>query len=150
MGVIFKASTQLFVFEAVSPVQKTTLLSWISRGKGHRYAVKRLRSAESKLTAETIDNMRRLGTAWLGRPYDLKFQWSDDDLYCSELVFKLFERGAGVRLGRLQRAGDMNLDNPLVQKALKQRFAEVRFNPAETVVTPDSIFNDSQLVDVEQ
>ncbi len=150
MGVIFKASDQAFVFEAVSPVRKTSLQTWISRGRGRRYAVKRLRDAESKLATNTIDRMKRLGASWLGRPYDLRFQWSDDSLYCSELVFKLFERGAGIRLGTLEQASDMNLGNPFVQKAIKQRFAAEMFDPTETVITPDSIFNDNQLEDVEQ
>ena len=150
MGVIFKASEQAFVLEAVSPVRKTSLQTWISRGRGHRYAVKRLRGAESRLATDTVDRMQKLGTTWLGRPYDVRFQWSDDSLYCSELVYKLFERGAGIRLGTLEHASDMNLGNPFVQKAMKQRFATERFDPTETVVTPDSIFNDNQLVDVEQ
>jgi hypothetical protein len=150
MGVIFKASNQTFVFEAVNPVRKTLLQTWVSRGRERRYAVKRLRRAESKLTADTVDRMQKLGATWLGRPYDLRFEWDDKSLYCSEVVFKLFDRGAGIRLGKLERAGDLNLNNPLVQTALKKRFAGGGFDPNETVVTPDSIFNDDQLVDVER
>jgi hypothetical protein len=52
-----------------------------------------------------------------------------------------------VRLGKLERAGDMKLDDERVQRALKKRFASATFDPAEIVVTPDSIFNDEQLVE---
>lgn len=150
MGVIFKTPNRPFVFEAVNPVRRTPLQSWISRGRERRYAVKRLRDAESKLNADTIARMQKLGSTWLGRPYDLRFQWDDESLYCSELVFKLFDRGARIRLGKLERAADMNLKDPLVQSALQKRFAAGQFDPEETVVTPDSIFNDDQLVDVAQ
>lgn len=150
MGVFFKVSGRAFVFEAVNPVRKTPLETWIAHGRGRRYAVKRLRAAESTLTADAIGKMQKLGRSWLGRPYDLRFQWDDGSLYCSELVFKLFDRGASVRLGKLERAADMNLNDPLVQKAVKKRFTGVEFNPNEVVVTPDSIFNDDQLVDVTQ
>jgi hypothetical protein len=47
------------------------------------------------------------------------------------------------------RAADMNFDDPRVQEARKKRFAGVRFDPREVVVTPDSMFNDPQLVEVD-
>ena len=59
------------------------------------------------------------------------------------------DRAVGVRLGKLERAADMNLDDERVKQALQQRFAGVKFDPTEIVVTPDSIFNDDQLVEVE-
>ena len=149
MGVIVREGGGTFVFEAVSPVRRTPLERFIAHGREQRYVVKRLRDADARLTPATLEKMRQLGATWLGRPYDLRFRWDDQALYCSELVYKLFDRGAGIRLGKLERAADMNLDDERVQKALKKRFANAQFDPNETVVTPDSIFNDAQLVEVE-
>jgi hypothetical protein len=42
----------------------------------------------------------------------------------------------------------MNLEDARVKKALQKRFADATFDPAETVITPDSIFNDEQLIEV--
>lgn len=111
--------------------------------------VKRLRDADTRLSTETVAKMRTLGATWLGRPYDLRFRWDDQTLYCSELAYKLFDRAAGIRLGKLERAADMNLDDERVQRALRKRFANAKFDPTETVVTPDSIFNDDKLIQVE-
>ena len=36
----------------------------------------------------------------LGKPYDARYRWDDEALYCSELVVKAFERGAGVTVGK--------------------------------------------------
>lgn len=149
MGVVFKEPAGLMVFEAVSPVRKTPLHEWIARGRDGHYAIKRLRDANSRLSSDALTKMRALGATWLGRPYDLRFRWDDQTLYCSELAYKLFDRGAGVQLGKLERAADMNLDDKRVQQALQKRFAGAKFDPNETVVTPDSIFNDDQLVAVE-
>ncbi len=149
MGVVFNEPSGPFVFEAVSPVRKTPLQKWIAHGRGGHYVVKRLRDADVRLSGATVEKMRKLGATWLGRPYDLRFRWDDQTLYCSELVHKLFDRGAGVRLGKLERAADMNLDDERVQQALRKRFANAKFDPSETVVTPDSIFNDDQLVEVD-
>jgi hypothetical protein len=149
MGVVFNEPSGPFVLEAVSPVRKTPLQKWIAHGRDGRYVVKRLRDADVRLSGVTVAKMRKLGATWLGRPYDLRFRWDDQTLYCSELAYKLFDRGAGVRLGKLERAADMNLDDERVQQARRKRFANTKFDPTETVVTPDSIFNDDQLVEVD-
>jgi hypothetical protein len=148
MGVVFNEARGTVVLEAVSPVRKTALKTWIARGRNGRYVVKRLRNADTRLPPDVVARMRTLGTQWLGRPYDLRFRWDDQSLYCSELAFKLFDRAAGVRLGKLQTAADMNLDDERVQRAIRKRFAGAKLDPAETVVTPDSMFNDEQLVEV--
>jgi hypothetical protein len=149
MGVVFNEGAGPVVLEAVSPVQKTPLQKWVARGREQRYVVKRLRDADSRLSSASVSKMRTLASTWVGRPYDLRFRWDDEALYCSELAYKLFERGAGVRLGTLEQAADMNLDDQRVQQALQKRFAGAKFDPRETVVTPDSIFKDNQLVVVE-
>jgi hypothetical protein len=149
MGVIFQEPSGPIVLEAVSPVRRTRLKDWIARGRKQHHVIKRLRDAETRLSPDVIGRMRKLGDTWLGRAYDARFRWDDQTLYCSELAYKLFERAAGVRLGKLQTAAEMNLDDEKVRQALRIRFAGMKFDPAETVVTPDSIFNDEQLVEVE-
>ena len=144
MGVIFTDESGPTVLEAVTPVRYTRLADWIARGRGGAYVVKRLRDS-SALLPEGIGAMRSLAAGWLGRPYDLQFRWGDDALYCSELVYKIFDRALHVGVGRLQRADDMNLDDPRVKSALAARFAPGKFDPAEPVVTPGSIFEDDGL-----
>ncbi|MGC4094465.1 MAG: YiiX/YebB-like N1pC/P60 family cysteine hydrolase [Polyangiaceae bacterium] len=143
LGVIFKDKAGYTVLEAASPVRRTPLAHFVARGRGKRYVVKRWQG-------EAFDaaRLRQIGASFVGRPYDLKFRWDDQSLYCSELVFKLFERAAAIRLGKVERARDMNLDDPKVASAMKARFAGARFDPEETVITPDAIFNDERLVQV--
>ena len=145
VGVVVVGRNGPLVLEAVSPVKLTPLARWVARGRGGRYVAKRVRG--EVLTADVLARLRAQGHRWLGRPYDLRFRWDDGALYCSELVHKLFA-AAGIHLGRLQHASDMNLSDPLVQRALAVRFAGARFDPNEVVVTPDAIFNDPQLVEV--
>lgn len=144
LGVVFREKHGYVVLEAVSPVRRTPLPAFIARGREQRYVVKRLRDA----SALDSDELRSVAASFVGRPYDLKFRWDDETLYCSELVHKLFERAASIHLGKIQRADEMNLKDARVQQALKQRFQGAAFDPAERVVTPDSIFNDAQLEQV--
>jgi len=148
MGVIFNEPVGPLVLEAASPVRKTPFRNWVSHGRDQVYVIKRLRDADARLPSAVVEKMRKLSVTWLGRPYDLRFRWDDDALYCSELANKLFDRAAQVRLGKLERAADMNLNDERVQKAIRSRFADAKFDPTETVVTPDSIFNDDQLLNV--
>ena len=32
------------------------------------------------------------------KDYDLYFEWSDDKIYCSELVWKIYKNGADIEL----------------------------------------------------
>jgi hypothetical protein len=148
MGVVLVEPKGARVLEAASPVKLTPLSDWIARGREGRYVVKRLRDVENRLTPSVEKSMRALAGRWLGLPYDVRFRWDDDALYCSELAYKLYARGAGIELGRMQRASDMNLDDERVKKAIQARFGKTKLDPNEPVVTPDSIFNDEQLDEV--
>jgi hypothetical protein len=145
MGVIF-LEPQPLVLEAASEVRFTPLEAWIHGGRGRVHVVKRLRDPALRLTQPAIARMRELAQQWLGRRYDPQFRWDDRTLYCSELVYKLFERAAGVRVGTVVRAAETNLRDRQVQQALRQRFPDGSFDPDESVVTPVSIFEDQQLV----
>lgn len=149
VGVVLVDRGEPWVLEAVEPVRRTPFEAWRRRGEGGRVWVKRLRDAGSVLTPAVIARMRTMGEAWLGRHYDLQFRWDDDRLYCSELVYKLYERGAGVRIGKVQRAGEMALASPEVQRRLRERFRESVFSPDEPVITPQAMFDDPRLVPVD-
>jgi hypothetical protein len=132
MGVVLGKDGQLVILEAVQPVKLTALAAWIGRGERGRVVVKRLRNADAVLTAETRERMRGLGESWLGRPYDLQFRWDDERLYCSELVYKLYERAAGIRIGALRKAGEFNLASPEVQRLVARYSAGSRLLPTRT------------------
>jgi hypothetical protein len=150
MGVVFLERGEPWVLEAVEPVKWTPFETWRRRGEGGRVFVKRLRDAGAVLTPEVIGRMRSLGETWIGRRYDLQFRWDDDRLYCSELAYKLYERAAGISIGNVQRAGQMALGHPEVQRKLRERFGHTSFSPDEPVITPQAMFDDPRLVLVER
>jgi len=88
MGIVFRSANGWHVLEAVQPVKYTPLEKWIQRGKDAHYVVKRLKDP-SVLTPEVLGRMKTAGKAMLAKPYDLAFSWSDDKIYCSELVWKI-------------------------------------------------------------
>ena len=78
--------------------------------------------------------------AFLGKKYDAQFEWSDDRIYCSELVAKAYQRGAGRGAGRMQRIGDLNI-GPILAAA-KARYGD-RLPLDRQVLTPASLAEDA-------
>jgi hypothetical protein len=146
-GIVYKDGASWQVFEAVQPVKRTPLADWVARGQGGHFVTKRLRDAATVLTPAALARLKAAGRPMLGHNYDLYFGWSDDRIYCSELIWKVYERGLGRRLGQLQHLRDFDLSHPAVQAKLRERYDDsLPLN--ETVISPVSIFNSPELVTV--
>lgn len=146
-GIIYKNNGQYTVFEAIQPVMTTPLDKWIARGEKGHYVIKRLKNAEKVLTPTTISNMKQIGNHFKGKNYDLTFEWSDDKIYCSELIWKIYQRATGIELGQLEKLSDFDLTNDLVRKKMKERYG-ARIPLDETVISPAAIFESAELVTV--
>ena len=146
-GILYQQNGQWQVFEAVQPVKLTPLASWIARGQGGHFVTKRLRDAATVLTPAALMRLKAAGKPMLGRSYDLYFGWADDRIYCSELIWKVYERGLHRRIGQLQQLWDFDLSHPAVQAKLHERYGR-RLPLAETVISPVSLFNSPELVTV--
>jgi uncharacterized protein YycO len=146
-GIIFKEGNDYYVFEAIQPVKRTPLDKWIARGKDSEYVIKRLKNAEQVLTPTTISKMKQVGEEFRGKNYDLTFEWSDDKIYCSELIWKIYQRATGIEIGKLEKLSDFDLTSDAVKKKMKERYGnKIPLN--EIVISPASIFNSELLVTV--
>ncbi len=84
--------------------------------------------------------MKQTGEQFKGKDYDLTFEWDDDRIYCSELVWKIYKRGAGIEVGKLEKLKDFDLSSPLVQAKLKEHYGNnIPLN--ETIISPVAVFN---------
>ena len=143
-GIIFYQEDGPYVLEAVNPVSWKPLADWIARGIGGQYVVLRLKDRERLLTPDALAAVRRAATAFEGKGYDLLFQWSDEAIYCSELVWKAYERGAGVALVPLRRLRDYDLDHEEVQRIIKERLGyDIPWE--EQVIAPSDIMKSELL-----
>jgi len=142
MGIVFLDDGEPMVLEAVQPVRVTPYATWVDRGIDDEVVVKRLAAG---LEPDEVAAMRSLGESWVGLDYDLQFGWSDERMYCSELVWKLYDRGADEQIGELAKLGDHALEHPEVRKKLKQRYGDA-LPLDETVISPGAMFDDPDLV----
>jgi hypothetical protein len=128
------------VIEAIGRVSATDWRTFRGRGRGD-VLVLRPRGLDARARARVVAEARR----FLGRPYDARFGWDDERLYCSELVAKAFARGAKVELGRKERLGDLRIAG--LEAAIRERWG----GPVPRdlrLVTPASIAADEDLVRV--
>ena len=146
-GLIYKDGKEYYVFEAVQPIKRTPLDKWIARGKDGKYVIKRLKNADQVLTPATLAKMKQIGDAFNGKNYDLTFEWSDDKIYCSELIWKIYQRATGLEIGKLEKLSDFDLTNEAVKQKMKERYGD-KIPMNEIVISPAAIFGSELLITV--
>lgn len=144
LGMIYTENGKYLVFEAVQPVKLTPLKDWIKRGQDGHYVVKRLKNAGEVLNKETLAKMKKIGLEYMGKNYDPYFEWSDQRIYCSELVWKIYKRALGVEIGKLQMFKEFDLSSPIVKAKLKERYG-TDIPLRELVISPDQMFRSDLL-----
>lgn len=103
-GLVTKQNGRWVVLEAFHKVEETPLKDVIFRGRQQGFAVYRLKPEFRQFIPATIKNAR----TYLGRPYDVRYRMDDEQIYCSELIYKAYLTTAGQQLGRLTRLRDLN------------------------------------------
>lgn len=136
-GIVFIDKGRKYVFEAVQPVKYTPLEDWITHGKENDFVVTRLKDA-SLLTPTTLEKMKSYAKGMNNKDYDLYFEWSDDKIYCSELVWKIYKNGAGIEICPLQKLKDFNLKDSRVKAILTERYG-TKIPLEENVVAPSNL-----------
>jgi len=143
VGIVYLKEGKSFVYEGVQPIKMTPLKQFIARGKNKHYVVKRLKD-ESVLTDEVLKKMLTEGEKFLGKNYDALFGWSDERIYCSELVWKIYKRGAGIEVGNVRKMKEYNFDHPIVKAEAIKRYGK-SFPLEEDIVAPSDIFESKEL-----
>jgi len=145
-GIIFYENNVAYVYEAVQPVGKRTLESWIESGVNEKYVVKRLKDSTIIGTNELAE-MKKFVLNQFGKNYDGVFNWSDKEMYCSELVYKCYLNACQIKLTTPLPLRDFNIDGPIVRKVMKQRYGnEIPYD--ELMVSPDQLFKSSKLINI--
>ena len=136
VGIVFRRDGKPYVFEAISTVRYTPLANWIARGEGGHYVVRRLKAG---VTSVKANELRRAAEKHANKPYDLYFEWSNERIYCSELVWKAYHDALGVDIGVRQRLREFDLSDPVVKAKMRERYG-TRVPLDEPVISPAAQF----------
>ncbi len=138
VGLILMVKGQPMVFEAVQPVQLIDLKDFTKRGDGH-FVVTRLKGADTVLTDKVKEKMQAQLATHLNKSYDIHFDWSDEKMYCSELVWKVYKVAAGLEVGELKPLKEYDLSHPVVKETMEARYGD-NIPWDEPMISPGEIF----------
>lgn len=145
MGIVFFFGNKPFVYEAIASVTRTPLNEWINRSSDGHYIAKRLKDS----TKVDLSKVRKEVQNLMGRPYDWLFAWSDDKVYCSELVWKAYKRAGNVEIGQLKTFKDFDLSSPSVRQLVSERYGK-NMPMNMPVIAPSDMFDSELLYTVEE
>ena len=145
VGIVFRHGGKLCVFEGTSPKAKfTPIAEFVAHNPKGEYLLRRAVDGEKKLTSEIIGKMKTEAERLENMPYDMAFGWSDDAVYCSEVVWKVYQRGAAVELCATKKFKDFDLRDPRVKKKLNEIHGKT-IPYEETVVAPSDLETTARL-----
>ncbi len=144
-GIVFSQNGELMVLEAVQPVGAIPLEKFIARSEPDTFTARRLKVP---LAPAALKAGRDWAEAQVGKNYDHRFLWSDDAIYCSELVWKIYQH-AGVELCKPRQFKDFHLDDPKVKKDIEKQFGSMDKLPREEkVVVPSDLLTSPLLKEI--
>jgi hypothetical protein len=115
MGMIIMNNGEWQVLEAVQPVKVTSFNKWKNRGKDGMIAIKRVN------TDFNFSTVLQSANKHLGKNYDVLFDWGDQSIYCSELVYKAYKEATGIAIGELTKLKDLDFSTDKVQNIFLRR-----------------------------
>lgn len=144
VGVVLIENGKPMVYHAVEPVSKNTFDEFVSMSADGNCYIRRLKD-QNKLTPAVLAKMLSEAKSLLGVHYDLGFNWSDEELYCSEFVWKLYNHALGIDIGKLRPLKDFDLSHPVVKDIMKRRYGkEIPYE--EKMISPGDMY-DSELLE---
>lgn len=146
VGIVIVEKGKPCVYHAVEPVMKSTLEEFLSFSADGKYVAKRLKDPV-KLNEANNEKMRKMAAGLLGKHYDIYFNWKDDEWYCSEYVWKLYQRNYNLEVGKLRPLKDFDLTSDIVQTVMKKRYGK-NIPYDEKMISPQDMFESDLLEEV--
>lgn len=143
VGIVFYENGKPMVYHAVEPVSVNTLEEFKSMSADGNLVVKRLKD-QSYLSEEKVSAMLKEAKSLLGKHYDIFFAWSDSELYCSEFVWKIYQKHLGLQVGKLRPLKEFDLTAPQVKEIMKMRYGNnIPYN--ENMISPGDMYSSDLL-----
>jgi len=139
VGIVFVEKGKTYVYHAVEPVMKSTLQEFLDYSSDGNYVAKRLKQ-QTPLSETTNEKMRQMAAGLLGKHYDIYFNWKDDEWYCTEFVWKLYERNYKLEVGKLRPLKEFDLSAKEVQAIMKKRYGK-NIPYEEKMISPQDMFD---------
>lgn len=143
VGIVFIENGTPMVYHAVEPVSRNTVKEFVSMSANGKYEIRRLKD-QSSLSPELVSRMQKEARSKLGIHYDMGFSWDDEQLYCSEFVWKLYAHALRIHLGEPRPLKTFDLSDPRVMSIMEQRY-NGKIPLEEQMISPGDMFDSGLL-----
>jgi len=125
---------------------KSSLDEFLAFSVDGKYVAKRLKQ-QNTLNENANEKMRQMAAGLLGKHYDIYFNWKDDEWYCTEFVWKLYERNYKLEVGKLRPLKEFDLSSKEVKTIMKRRYGN-KIPYEEKMISPQDMFDCELLEEV--
>lgn len=143
VGVIFYENGKAMVYHAVQPVSVNTLEEFKDMSSDGKFEIKSLKD-RSVLSKEAVEKMLKEAKRLIGTNYDIYFAWDDKELYCSEFVWKIYQKYTNLEIGKLRPLKEFNLEAPQVKEIMKRRYGN-KIPYDEKMISPGDMYESELL-----
>lgn len=146
-GIIFIENNTIYVYHAVEPVQKSTLKEFLNYSEDGKIWVRRLNDS-TILNQKNLALLKSHAIGMLGKHYDLYFSWSNDEIYCSEYIWKIYKNALNIEIGKQHPLKFYDLSSKIVKETMEKRYGD-KIPLDEKMIAPSDIFNSQNLISVD-
>jgi hypothetical protein len=132
-----------YIFEASADVGLTPFKEFMESRVGSLLLVMRLKNRKEGLGDSKEADFLTKALAWRGKQYDGSFMWSNESMYCSELVYKMYEN-VGIELCPKKKLKDFDFSATEVKAELQKRYGN-NIPYDEPVVAPIDLIHSALL-----
>ncbi len=145
-GIIFiRPKDQVYaVLDCHDSVRGTPLSEWVKNGKDGHMVILRLKNSNQILNEKKTKRLKQGGMAERGKKYDPYFSWSDDAMYSTELVYKVYKNSINIPICETGLFSDLDLTSASVKSEMKKKYGD-KLPLTEPIVTPESIMKSPKL-----
>jgi len=138
-GVVHNENGKWVVVEANQGVQKTPYNKWCK----FPYIIK-VKRAKGGLSEANQNKVYQKLKTFMGRRYDKSYGWSDEKLYCSELVWKAYNN-AGIELSKPRTIKTFLAYKILPKQKRESIIRRKHFIVSDPMVPPCDLVNSNKL-----
>ncbi len=140
MGIVVFIKKEPLVFHASSITIFEPYQEWIDSGIDKHFVIKRLKSYPNGFNKENEVKLNEVIQRFVGLPYDDYYEISDERMYCSELIWKIYKNFLNIEIGKLRKLSEYDIEHYEVKGKLKQYIGE-RLSYEELMISPGDMFN---------
>lgn len=138
-GIVTQKNDQWFVLEAAYKVMETPLTQWIEKGREKKFWAYRFNEENQKFIPQAILAMKKD----VGKNYDIHYSFANDDIYCSELIWRGWKETTGHGLGKAVKLRDLKWQP--YQKVIEMIEGKGNIPLDREMITPRDLANAKEL-----